>query len=157
MGWSKQQEALVSTWTQIKHLIFNIIREVHIISVISTENDVNIRLVKEWTNIDRLSIKVWSIQLNKTGFIPRCGRCQFYCMDAPHGHKQNARENLDANYIRILEAAHHEITAVQPLTSHFKTHPSKTNIHGRSKKNLFTSALCGHGVQFGRPARNDGW
>ena len=67
--------------------------------------------------------------------------------------------------------------AVLPLTSHLNNHPSKMNktcwtcwrskwrsfidlntltcLRWPTNKNLFTSALCGHSVQFGRPVGSD--
>ena len=73
LEWSKQQEALVSTWTQVNQS-FKRDGDISTLSgrplkfvdnttylgsyITSTESDVNIHLAKAWTAIDRLSI-IW--------------------------------------------------------------------------------------------------
>ena len=60
-------------------------------SVSSTECDTNMRLVKVWTAIDRLSI-IYKSDLYykiKNTISSKKMLCQFYCMDALNGHWQN--------------------------------------------------------------------
>ena len=130
-----------------------------------TESDVNIQLVAAWI--------IWSIQVNKMGFLPNCGcvtnTVWMYNMDSNNMHREKARFELhknDTSYREhILEATLYETTSVWPLTSHLSNHPSRTNKtcrtllekQGRTykwrssmnpytwttTKKLFTSALCG--------------
>ena len=56
-------------------------------SVLSTERDINMRIVKAPTVIDRLSI-IWKSDLSnkiKTEFPSKQPLCQYYCTNAPHG------------------------------------------------------------------------
>ena len=65
-------------------------------SVSSTENDINMRLAKAWTAIERLSV-IWKSDLSdkiKRRFFPN-GSCPYYCMDSPHRCWPNVwRESL---------------------------------------------------------------
>ena len=65
-------------------------------SVSSTENDINTQLAKAWTAINSLSV-IWKSDLSdkiKRIFFKQ-QLCQYYCMDAPHGHWLNIwRESL---------------------------------------------------------------
>ena len=96
-------------------------------------------------------------------------------MDANKMHREKARwelyKNATSYFEQILEVTPHKTIAAQPLTSHLKNHPSKTNKtcgtllekqeqtdkrhsfmdpftwtcqHWLTSKNTFTSALCGH-------------
>ena len=86
----------------------------------STESDVNIRLVKSWTDIVRLSI------ICKTDLSDKIKHDFFklwlyYCMDAPHGLWQNARrKNLDEDYTRMQRAI---------LNKSWKQHPTKQQLY----------------------------
>ena len=74
--------------------------------------------------------------------LPSCGYVKttvwMYHMDVNKMHRQNARCELFKNATRYfeknLEATHHEITAVWPLTFHLKNHPSKTNMRNTREK-----------------------
>ena len=55
--------------------------------ILSTENDISMRLAKAWTAINRLLI-IWKSNLSnkiKQNFSKQRS-CQFYYMDAPHGY-----------------------------------------------------------------------
>ena len=100
-------------------------------------------------------------------------------------HEEKARLDLHENamsyFEQILEATPHKTAAVQPLTSHLKNHTGKTNkmwdAAGEARTNYsvtffygplymdgpglvgqqeLTSALCGHWILFGGPAKNNG-
>ena len=53
-------------------------------SVSSTEKDIDMRLAKTWTAIDRLSI-VWKYDLSDKIKRNFSQLSQFYCMNEPHG------------------------------------------------------------------------
>ena len=55
--------------------------------ILSTESDFNMRLAKEWSAIDRLSI-TWEPDLfdKWNGISSKQRLCQYYSMKAPHGH-----------------------------------------------------------------------
>ena len=81
-------------------------------SVPSTEDKINIRLVKAWTDINR--------------FLPSSGCVNstvwMHHMDADETYREKARRELHKNamsYIeQILEATSHETTVVRPPTSY---------------------------------------
>ena len=83
-------------------------------------------------------------------------------MDANKTHREKATWELHKNSMslleQILEATHHKITVVWPLTSHLKSHPSKTKRTCRtSKEELISDVLLwtstrGH-ISVGRPGR----
>ena len=64
----------------------------------STENDINTRLLKAWTAIDRLSV-IWKSELVvkiKCSFYKQQS-CRYCCMDAPHRRQLNVwRKSLTA-------------------------------------------------------------
>ena len=80
-------------------------------------------------------IEVWSIWLNKTGFLPNCCCVNItvwmYHMNTNKTYREKAKWELhknDTSYFKqILEATPHKTTAVQLLTFHLKDHPSKMN------------------------------
>ena len=96
-------------------------------SVSSTENDINIPLVKAWTAINRLSI-IWKWNLiNKYKDRIKCNfskqwSCQFYYMDADKAYREKAKWELRKNatsYIeQILEVTSHETADLWPPTSY---------------------------------------
>ena len=57
----------------------------HRSNVLSTENDINMRLVKAWTVIDSLSIIWYQTYPIKNAISSKQRLCQFYYIDAPHG------------------------------------------------------------------------
>ena len=61
-------------------------------SVSSTENDINTRLAKAWTAIDRLSV-VWKSDLSDKikCIFSKYRSCQYYCMDALYGYWQSVQ------------------------------------------------------------------
>ena len=62
-------------------------------SVSSNGTDINTRLVKAWTAIDRLSVKWESDQTDKIkrSFFSKQWSCRYYYMDALHGRLLNVR------------------------------------------------------------------
>ena len=101
-------------------------------SVSSTESDINMRLAKAWTVINRLSI-IWKFdQSDKIKqFLPSSGCINstiwMQHMDADKAYWKKARQELHKytkTYIRqILEATSHETAAVRPLTSYILNPP----------------------------------
>ena len=101
-------------------------------SISSTESDVNIRLAKTWTAIDRLLI-IWKSNLSdkvKWNFFQATvvsadstdTTVWMHHMDADKMPREKARCELHKNAMshteQILETTHHESTAVWPLTFH---------------------------------------
>ena len=80
-------------------------------------------------------MEVWSIRWNKTGFFPNCGSVNatvwmhHMADDKTHGEKARwePHKNTTSYFEQILEATSIKTTAVRPLTSYLKNHPSKTN------------------------------
>ena len=113
IAWSRQQEALASTWTQTKRRTFfyregvisilngglKLVYKFTFLCVSSTENYVN---MQPWTANNRLSI-IWKSNLSDE--IKRKFDQKYYCMDSPHGRWQNTlKKKLDRNYTRMLRA-----------------------------------------------------
>ena len=73
-------------------------------SVSSTENDINARLGKAWTAIERLSV-IWKQQ-----------SCPYYCMDAPHGC--------------WLSVQRKSLMPRAVLNKFWKQHPTKQQLYG---------------------------
>ena len=153
----------------------------NISSTESDHKDSSLCLAKVWTVIDELSI-IWKSDLSdkiKPWFLPKCGCvCTTVWMQHMDGYKihwNKARWELNkrvTNYFKqIPDTTPHETTAVLPLDTHRKNHPSKTNKKCRTllekqdrihewlcsidshtwicqcwaiNKDWFTSALCGH-------------
>ena len=60
-------------------------------SVSSTETDINTRLAKAWTPIDRLSV-IWKSDLtDKIAVFSKLQSCRYCYIDAPHRHWLNVR------------------------------------------------------------------
>ena len=99
--------------------------------VSSTKNNVNMRLAKAWTAIDRLSI-IWKSDLSdkiKRNFCHAAVvSIGIHHMDADKTYREKARRELHKNATsyteQILEATPHEKTAARPFTSHLKNHPN---------------------------------
>ena len=95
-------------------------------NILSTESNVNIHIAKVWTDIDHM--EVWSIRLNKTGFLPRCGCVNIivwmHHIDTNKMHGEKARWELHKNAMcyseHISEATPHKITAERPLAPYRK-------------------------------------
>ena len=96
-------------------------------SISTTENDINVRLAKTWTFINRLST-IWKSDLSnkiKHNFV-QVAAVSFllwmHHMDADWAYREKAGQELLKNatsYIeQILEATPHKTPAVQPPTSH---------------------------------------
>ena len=96
-------------------------------SVSSTESDINMRLVKSWTPIDRLSI-IWKSDLSDKikQFLPSNGCVNstiwMHHRDADETYIEKARQELHKNatsYIeQIQKLPSHEATVVRPPTSY---------------------------------------
>ena len=97
-------------------------------SVSSTENDINIWLVKAWSAIYWLSV-IWKSNLSdkiQCNFFPTSGcvhtTTQIYNMDADYVHREKAWWQLLKNstsYIKqTLEVTSPKTASVWPLTSH---------------------------------------
>ena len=91
-------------------------------SVSSTETDINMRLAKAWTAIDKLSV-LWKSDLTEK--IKRCFSkrlsYRYSCMDALHGRLLNVWKKADCNYIRMLRAT---------LNKSWKQHLTKQQLYG---------------------------
>ena len=98
-------------------------------NISSTENDVNISLVKAW----RLSIN-WKSDLSdkiKRDFFQAVvvSILIYGCANEMHGEKARWKlyKNVSYCFEQIMEATLHKTAAVRPLTSYLTTHSSKTN------------------------------
>ena len=88
-------------------------------SVSSTETDINTRLVKVWTAIDKLSI-TWKSDLTdkmKRSFLKQRS-CRYCCMDAL---TKRMDKKLDGNYTRMLRAI---------LNKSWRQHLTKQQLYG---------------------------
>ena len=98
-------------------------------SVASTEKDIDTRLTKAWTVINRLSI-IWKSQpnrLNETQFLPGSGRIDtaiwMHYMDSNKTAGEEARRQLHKNAARNLEQVqaatpHKTLTVRAPASYH---------------------------------------
>ena len=98
--------------------------------VSSTEKDIDTRLTKAWTAIDKLSI-IWKSDLTdkmKRSFFPGSGRVDtaiwMHFLDAKKTAGEEARrqlhKNAASNIEQVLEATPNKTPTVRPPTSHQK-------------------------------------
>ena len=95
-------------------------------SISFTESDVNTRLVKAWTAVDRLSI-IWKSDLSDKSkwnfFQAVLVSIWMHRRDADKTYREKAkrelRKDITCHIEQILEATLRETTVVQPLTFHF--------------------------------------
>ena len=102
-------------------------------SVSSTEKDIDTRLTKAWTAIDKLSI-IWKSDLTDKmkQFLPSSGRIDtaiwMHYLDAYKTARKKARQQLHknaaSNIEQILEAIPHKAPTIRPPTSHHENYPS---------------------------------
>ena len=100
-------------------------------SVSSTEKDIDTRLTKAWTAIDRLSI-IWKSDLTdkmKLSFFQAA--IWMHYLDANKTAGEEARRQLhknDASNIeQVLVATPYKAPTIRPPASHHENYPSKTN------------------------------
>ena len=87
-------------------------------SILSIENDFNVRLAKAWTAIDRLSI-IWKSNLSdkiKAQFFPSSDRVSSTIWSLT----KRIEKKLDGNYTRMLRAI---------LNKSWKQHPTKQRLY----------------------------
>ena len=142
IAWSRQQEALVSTWTKMKVHVFTqdygkllklVDQFIYLSSNISsTESSVNIYIDKAWTAIKRL-IPIWKSDLldkMKWKFFQLVVLLSVLLYGCTMWiFIKILEKKLGGNCIRILytvlnKPCKHQ--AVGPLTSHLTSHPRKT-------------------------------
>ena len=103
-------------------------------SVSSTEKDIDTRLTKAWTAIDKLSIK-WKPGLTdkmKRSFFPGSGRIDvavwMHYLDAKktagEEDRRQLRKNPASNSEQVLAATPHKAPNIRPPASHHKNYPS---------------------------------
>ena len=100
-------------------------------SVSSTETDINTRVAKAWTAIDK-QLVIWKSDLTdkmKCSFFKQqsCWYCymgHFMDTNKTYGEKTwwQLHKNATSNIEQLLEAAPHKVAAVQPPTTHHKNH-----------------------------------
>ena len=94
-------------------------------SVSSTEKDIDTRLMKAWTAIDRLSI-IWKSDLPGSGGIDIA--IWMHYLDANKTAEEEARrqlhKNVEGNIEQVLAATPHKTPAVRPLASHHENYTS---------------------------------
>ena len=103
-------------------------------SVSSTEKDIDTRLTKTWTAIDKLSI-IWKSDLTdkmKRRFLPSSGHLDtaiwMHYLDANKTAGEKARrqlyKNAACNIEQNLEATPHKTPNIRPPTLHHENYPS---------------------------------
>ena len=148
-------------------------------NISSTESDINIRIAKAWTAIDWLLIKwkYYPIWWNETCFFLTVTVSTLMYGCSIWTLTKRREKKLDRNYIRMLRDV---------LNKSRKEHPSKQLLYGYlptpiaqtiwvkwtryvgdcyswicqcwlTSKNLFTSVLFGHCIQFRGSAGSNGW
>ena len=98
-------------------------------SVSSTENDINTRLEKAWSPINRLSV-IWKSDLSDKikRIFSNQWLCAYYYMDAPHGRWLSVwRKSLTAVAQKMLRAM---------LNKFWKQHPTKQQLSGHQFPSL---------------------
>ena len=99
-------------------------------SVSSTEKDINTRLIKAWTSIDRLYV-IW--KSNLTDKIKRCFLQAAVLSILMYGcttwtltkcKEKKLLKNAASYFEQILKAAPHKVAAVWPLTTHQENYQS---------------------------------
>ena len=102
-------------------------------SVSSTEKDINMRLTKAWTAIDKLSI-IWKSDLTDKmkQFLPGSGHVNtavwMHYLDANKMTGEEARWQLHKNVVnnieQVLVATPHKAPTIRPPASHHENYPS---------------------------------
>ena len=98
-------------------------------SVSSTEKDIDTRLTKAWTAIDKLSV-IW--KSNLTDKMKRSGRVDtavwMHHLDANKTAREEARrqlhKNIASNIEQVLAATPHKAPTIRPPTSHHENYTS---------------------------------
>ena len=97
--------------------------------VSSTEKDIDMRLTKAWTSIDKLSI-IWKSDLTdkmKRSFFQATVMSILLYGCTTWTLTKRLEKKLDGNYTRMLEATPHKVPTIRPPTSNLENYPSKTN------------------------------
>ena len=92
-------------------------------SVSSTETDINTRLAKAWTAIDKLSV-IWKSYLTdkiKRSFFQAAVVSILLCGCTTWTLRKRTEKNLDGNYTRMLRAI---------LNKYWRQHPTKQQLYG---------------------------
>ena len=102
-------------------------------NVSSTEKDIDTRLTKAWTAIDKLSI-IWKSDLTDKmkQFLPSSGRIDtaiwMHNLDANKSAGEKPRrqlhKNAASNIKQVLEATPHKAPTIRPPTFHHENYPS---------------------------------
>ena len=140
-------------------------------SVSSTEKDIDTRLTKAWTAIDRLSI-IWKSDLTdkmKRSFFQAAVvsillyGCTTWTLTKAAGEEAGRKlhKNVESSIKQVLATTPHETPTIRTLAPHHKNYTSSTNRHAghcwRSKDELISDVLLWtptHGcARVGRPAR----
>ena len=109
----------------------HIIKWCQVSSVSLTETDINTRLVKAWTAINRLSVIWKSVLTDKIKqFLPSSGRVDtaiwMHYMDAniTNGEKpwRKLHKNAASNIEGVMETALHKAAAIQTPTTHHENY-----------------------------------
>ena len=105
-------------------------------SISSTENDINKRLAKAWTAINRLLI-IWKLNLSdkiKCNFFQATvvsiilnGCTTWMLTEYREKDRWELHKNATSHIEQIFEATSHKAVAVRPPTSHLENHPNKTD------------------------------
>ena len=99
-------------------------------SVLSTEKDIDTRLTKAWTAIDKLSI-IWKSDLTdkmKRSFFQTAVVSILHYLDANKTAGEETRrqlhKNAASNIEQVQEATPHKVPTIRPPTSHHESYPS---------------------------------
>ena len=99
-------------------------------SISSTEKDIDTRLTKAWTALNRLSI-IWKSEITdkmKRSFFHVAVVSILYCMDANKTAGEEARrqlhKNVASNIEQVLVATPHKTPTIRPPASHHENYPS---------------------------------
>ena len=99
-------------------------------NISSTEKDIDTRLTKAWTAINRLSI-IWKSDLTdkmKRSFFHAAITLWMHDMDANKTTGEEARrqlhKNAASNIEQVLEATPHKTPTIRPPASHHENYPS---------------------------------
>ena len=126
-------------------------------SVSSTEKDIDTRLTKAWTAIDRLSI-IWKSDLTdkmKRSFFQAAVvsillyGCTTWTLTKRLERRLdgNYTDNLESSFIQVLASTPQECPTIRTLAPHHKNYPSSTNqTRGtllESKDELISDYSCG--------------
>ena len=104
--------------------------------VLSIENDINNRLAKARSAINRLSV-IWrsdpsdKIKRYFSGSSRVHATIWIHLMDADKAYREKAWQQLQKNAAsyneQILDATSHKTSSIRPPPSHLENHPNKTN------------------------------